>query len=1285
MHPRSYICSSYLKIRPENHRPLLYLPFFNTNLPITKTVTILTTLIRFTGYFVIALLCISCGGSGYYVAPERRSWEEVEPPAGEDIIYQVYLIGDAGAPKLDGDPTLKLFTTFLENASEQSAAVFLGDNIYNYGLPDTTDPRRDFYEQRIQASLDAVENYPGRIVFVPGNHDWDDGREDGLNAVRRQERYIEEYLDRGNTFLPDNGFPGPHEIKLMDEDDHPDLNHDIRLVALDTQWWLHDFEKPYGDSGEFEVNDAGDVVNELQDIIRDRRNDYLIVAAHHPLVSNDTHGGYFPMKTHFSPPIVGSLYVLYRRIFGLKQDIPHHRYSAMAEAIQGAFEEKEEVIYVSGHAHTLQYHKKTARRRYNTHYLVSGSGSKTGYVANGKGEDFAYGGNGFMTLQFYTNGSVWMEAWSPVGDGSEGELLYRTMIQEPATRVEEQVEEVDRDQILASTPTRIAANEGYDRGGFVYRGLLGANRREMWSVESEYPVFDISAIEGGLEPVRYGGRGQSNSLHMDGPGGKEFVLRSVDKQAGKVWAAALQQTFALDAAQDQFSMLNPFAALVVAELAGPAGVYHTNPEYYVVPDDPLLGGYGDLMANRLALFERKPDNDMSDLESVGRPEDVLSHLDFIREVDGDIDHRVDQPLFARSRLFDMLIGDWDRHADQWRWGAVEPEDEQGKIYQPIPRDRDVALMRLNGIIPNLAKLGPFVQYQNFDYSYGNLKGMNQNSLGLTRRFTNQITRQEWIDLAEDIQSKVTDQVIEDAIEAYPVEIREKFGEETADILKARREQLHEIAEVYSSLLDQVVSIPASHKRERIQIDFIDDESIRIQVNKLTGKGNLRENYYDRVFIASQTQEIRIFAMGDDDEIIVSGETRPKIHIRVIGGAGNDSFEDQNPGIRRNISVYDTDLENANYLNSRSEFHLSEDPGINHYSFEHDYQWNSTMIGFFFNFNDDDGLFIGGGPRFTKHGFRKIPDQKHYFRANYAPITGASNLRYSGDWYQFRKDWHGDVEVTALLPESYRYFFGLGNDTRREDRFSSEFYRARLEQYQAVGQASILLEDLLSFHIGAGLQYTNIDDVQGEESVLNDPQLGINPNIFSSQYYGQIYTGVSINDVDNLVNPQYGFKLDLSSITNIGFNESSKSHLRLTGSSSFYASGSGKRQFTVAGRFGSEHIIGDFPFFQANTLGAAQNLRGYTNQRFSGRTSVFGNAEIRAELVDFYRYLIGGKGGILTFYDTGRVWTDGESSNTWHQGYGGGIWFNLFDQMLISATYGTSGDENSFEIKAGFFF
>jgi hypothetical protein len=36
----------------------------------------------------------------------------------------------------------------------------------------------------------------------------------------------------------------------------------------------------------------------------------------------------------------------------------------------------------------------------------------------------------------------------------------------------------------------------------------------------------------------------------------------------------------------------------------------------------------------------------------------------------------DEDEYIKARLFDMLIGDWDRHYDQWRWA----EQKKGSSY-----------------------------------------------------------------------------------------------------------------------------------------------------------------------------------------------------------------------------------------------------------------------------------------------------------------------------------------------------------------------------------------------------------------------------------------------------------------------------------------------------------------------------------------------------------------------------------------------------------------------------
>ena len=229
-----------------------------------------------------------------------------------------------------------------------------------------------------------------------------------------------------------------------------------------------------------------------------------------------------------------------------------------------------------------------------------------------------------------------------------------------------------------------------------------------------------------------------------------------------------------------------------------------------------------------------------------------------------------------------------------------------------------------------------------------------------------------------------------------------------------------------------------------------------------------------------------------------------------------------------------------------------------------------------------------------------------------------------------------------------------------------------------------MQDYLTFDIGSGLLYTDVKDIS-RNNILTNPQAGVNPNVFDSQLYSNLEMGLSLNDLDNAGNPHYGASFGARTNMNFGLNEASKNHLHLRAETKLFYSAQTKRQLTLAGRVGGEHLIGNFPFYLANTIGGRNAIRGYNGNRFSGRSSFFTNAEVRAELFSFYRYLLGGKVGLITFFDNGRVWADDEISSKWHQGYGGGIWFNVFDQFLISGTLGFSEEDTSFEIKAGFFF
>lgn len=1245
---------------------------------------------KFVLIFLFFLLA-SCSQSLLYVNPEEENAPERPIPPKEDLIYQTFLIGDAGEASLKvQEPVLKLFETFLENAGEHSAAVFLGDNIYESGLPDSTHPDRKLYEGRIIELMKTVEDFKGRVVFMPGNHDWANGGPEGLERVLRQEEFVENYLNRGNVFLPDNGFPGPVSVKLLDKDDDPRLREDIRLIVLDTQWWLHRYEKPYGDTGKYDLFDAGDFLTELDDVLKKQRNDYLMIAAHHPLITHDNHGGYLPPSTHLKPPVFGSLYMLYRRIFGFRQDLIHYDYKEMAEALQELFgaTELEDMIYVAGHSHGLQYHRQVGRR-VNHHYIVSGAGSKKSYIAHGRGAEFAYGSSGFVIVQYYADGSGWMEAWAPEGDGSDGTLLYRTQLKPPFEEAlsDEAIAESIPDIDYSDSTVTVAANPWYDGKSRLVEWLIGKHNRKYWSVESEFPLFDITEMEGGLTPVRIGGKGQSTTIHLEREDGRDYVLRSVDKRAGRTWNENLRKTIALDVAQDQFSIINPYAALVIPDLADAAGVYHTNPKIYYVPDDAHLGMYTDEISGELALFEERPNGDMRDVESVGFSEEVLSSVELLRELDNDIDHRVDQKEFARARLLDMLLADWDRHADQWRWASFEPDDEKGKIYKPIPRDRDIAMMRMTGLLPSAARiLGPFFQYQNFSENYGNLKGLNYNSLELTRRFTNQVRKSEWLEIARDIKRSLTDEVIEEAVREYPDPVFEKYGDETIRILKARRDKLPEVAERYYDLISGVVSIPGSNKRELFEVTLLNDEKLRVKVYKLSGKCELRELYFDRIFSVDETDELRLYGMGGDDRFQLNGVSSNPTTIRIVGGSGKDEYIDETNrhGFRRTVRIYDTLEGNEIESGDNSKLELADITDNVRYNYRSDFRWNTVLTGLFFDYNSKEGVFFGGGPEVTRHGFRKHPASRHFLRANYAPATGAANILYDGAWYLQNNATgtkRAELDAAFLFPKSYKNFFGLGNETTLEDR-SLNYYRARLYQY-SVEPRYIVERNIMQLFSGVRFRATNVDE--DPDNIVSDPAQGIPPGDFKEQLFGGLSAGIILSDLDNNGNPQHGFRLSAEGDLNIGILNTSENFSRIQSEFELYFSPETSSQVTFANRVGVAHNIGDFPFYETNAIGGTTNLRGFNSRRFSGRSALFNNTELRLELFDFYRYLLGGKVGINGFFDTGRVWTDGESSTVWHKGYGGGVWLNAFDSLLINAAVGFSKEDTIFTVKTGFLF
>jgi hypothetical protein len=298
---------------------------------------------------VLALLPLfAVGTTLHHPRPSRpRAASAIRSEPG-DTDVTVYLIGDAGVPHPGFEPVLAALT---REASAPTTAtrviVFLGDNIYPNGMPAVGDPGRAEAQRRIDDQMAVARRTGAQTIFIPGNHDWDHERVGGWDAIRRQGEYVRTASQGTIAFLPADGCPGPVVV---------DVGQTVRLVLLDTQWWLQHGPRP-GPGSSCPAPTPEAVIDSLHAALVGAGKRTAMVLSHHPLESGGAHSGRrFPVG-------------IFQRIIDSDQDLFGVRNKVMRAAIERAFTTTQPIIYASGHDHALQVIGAGVR-----HYLISGAG-----------------------------------------------------------------------------------------------------------------------------------------------------------------------------------------------------------------------------------------------------------------------------------------------------------------------------------------------------------------------------------------------------------------------------------------------------------------------------------------------------------------------------------------------------------------------------------------------------------------------------------------------------------------------------------------------------------------------------------------------------------------------------------------------------------------------------------------------------------------------------------------------------------------------------------------------
>ncbi len=801
---------------------------------------------------------------------------------------------------------------------------------------------------------------------------------------------------------------------------------------------------------------------------------------------------------------------------------------------------------------------------------------------------------------------------------------------------------------------------------------MGANYRTEWNKPITVPVLNLATEAGGLTPVKKGGGKQTKSLRLTDPNGNEYVLRSIQKFiTSKTLPGDLMSEAAADLVSEGVSASYPYAALSMQPLADAAGVPYGKVKLVYIPDDPRLGEFRSDFGNMLAtLEERVP----ASVKKVWDTEEVME------KIEEDNDNEADQKALLRARILDMFVMDLDRHEGQWNWGAVDKD--KGKMFFPIPKDRDQAFYTNQGILPGFAKGRSLVpQLEGFKVQAKSITRFNFAARNLDRFFLTKLTEEDWKTAADQFVSQMTDDVIDKAIAMQPDEIEAMHGPQIAQMLKERRKYIAAEVMAYYAFLNETVSITGSDKKELVEITRNDDGSAQIQMYKIDKDGNQSSKMYDRKFLPLQTKEIRVYGMDGDDRFVVKGNN-DKIKMRIIGGGGQDAFESSDN--RSGPMIYDR-LDGNNKVTGHFRNRMSNDTLVNRFDWlGYKYPFQSVFVTL--GYNPDDGLFLGPTFKYIRHGFRKVPYKTyHHVKVAYAFATKAVNASYHGEFISILGD-NTDAIADFIYrgPNNTSNFFGYGMNSvfNKSAPGSFRFYRVRYD----FGDFTVQLRQRLSktFTVSLGPVYQRYDMDPADKLNLvrnvrvNTVASGLDPTtVFKPQSYVGGRLTLQLNSVDNEVLPEKGVNW-ISTITKVeGWKKASYDKVtQLNTDFAFYLNLIHDR-LTFANRIGAGTTLGDsgFEFFHAQYLGSEDNLRGYRKQRFAGKTKFYNQAELRLRLANFQTYLFPGALGILGFVDAGRVWVKNDVVDKFATGYGLGFWFSPLRRLMITFTYAMSDEGN----------
>lgn len=716
-----------------------------------------------------------------------------------------------------------------------------------------------------------------------------------------------------------------------------------------------------------------------------------------------------------------------------------------------------------------------------------------------------------------------------------------------------------------------------------------------------------------------------------------------------------KNTYLGDFIQEAATIENPFGFLISDNLArkielntGDITLVEIQNDY----TDTIFDGVS--INNKLASIYRLPDLDTVNIET---DTDILLHNIHSRK--GVLDH----DLYIRTRLFDMLIGDWNKIPENWGWESTK--DTLENVYKPMVLDRSHAFTKVDGVffkrLLGMLSLG-FIT--NYNAKAPNVSKVNKLGYTLDMALTANSSESDWVGQAHFIQSKLTDSLIDQTFSQLPLELQNNTFEKIKYDIKMRRDVLDKTATKYYKQLQKTPVLVAQDAD--VFVESVSDKNLRISfIDKIR-----RDTVFDKIYSPAYTQNIWLYTLGNKTDVKIDKKFKA-ISLSLINTGEPRNYKID---LAANTRIYAPQSEKGKLQSLKGvKTILSKDTSVLTYNYQK-YQYSKFSLTPIGVYDSDLGLNIGTSAAYTLYGIRRKPfTSQHQLSYNYS-----SGFLYQGIFPLFSSNSSFHLLAFASNNKSFYNFFGMGNNTSSFKDNTKNYNRVHYNKYFITPSFNHQISRYQDVNTAISFQYFKIKDSVNKKRYINTVYQSDN-DIFKKQYYIDLNVTYSyqkkINNFFSNLSLEFnpGWIIDLLSFENnvpyasldVGLD------LKLTNRLTLVTLLKGKALFS-----------NNYKFYQAATT----DLRGFRSNRFIGKQSFYECSDLRLDMGRLENPLTPLSYGLFVGADHGRVWYPAENSDKWHTSYGGGFWLTIFKEITGKFSYFvTKEHENRFLFELGMSF